>query len=789
MNPHMAAALVGAVLGEHYRLDAVVGSGGMGTVFRATHLRLRRVVAVKMMHPGNLSSPEARERFLREARANASVQHPNVPVVFDVGDDAIHGPFMVAEFIEGESLDAVLGRGSLVPDRVLHIAVEVAAALNAVHLKNLVHRDVKPENVLLCGQAGVKLVDFGIARIVPAPGNTVPLEGTTEQAQLTRQGGFIGTPLQSSPEQIRGEAVDATSDVFSFGIVLYRMITGRLPFHTAIALVAETPAAPVGEVDDAIPGIAELVMQCLKKDRSHRFANGGQLLDALERLKLAPVVKAAPISAMERPSPPLVAIGPNVIVPGRVLGTEGPVWDVEISRPFVIGDELEIAKFGETFADLAADDRFVGFQEYGEGREVLAPPKFTRDGDRYRLRLQCRAPYARSDANELSDMKLSALLEVEKGAHLAPERVGRILSMCKGGWGVGSEIGSRVAELNERLGGDRLNDIVALELIRLAAVAYRDNVQKRDYPVLEFIERVWGVEVLQAPLLSPMVRARMRLKLCGVAPIWDGLVDFSLATDHIGPKPDLFEMLSPVPPKVSTASQERYDAERVAVDSFLDAALAARGGRGFWEVLAYPAEYRASRCTPAMLRSALEESQVRLRGWYFPHLGNSVIAFQHGVESQTDSERYVEAFRAYRSGLFAWRRAFWEDLGGAPDAAPALGYPNAIAAIAEQLVFLREYYKRMLGDGFIFLSVRLVGLAGRELVARHPEADIEPGYVAKLNEMEILNDTLKVKRLASDFRHLAQDSATALFRTFGCTEISEREIRHFQDRLLQRQFR
>jgi TolB-like protein/Tfp pilus assembly protein PilF len=255
------------VYGDRYALEAEIGHGGMGTVFRARDLKLRRCVALKVLKAGAAPDPQRRERFEREALAAGALNHPNVLAVYDVGE---HGgePYLVSELLEGEALSAAIARGPLAPERVLDFALQLASGLAAAHQKGIVHRDLKPDNLFITGDGHLKILDFGIAKLI-APANDGP---------HTETGAVLGTPAYMSPEQLRAEPADARSDVFACGAVLYEMLSGRAPFQRATTL--ETAYAILHDPPTILPAspLTEVIARCLEKDPQARYANAEELL-------------------------------------------------------------------------------------------------------------------------------------------------------------------------------------------------------------------------------------------------------------------------------------------------------------------------------------------------------------------------------------------------------------------------------------------------------------------------------------------------------------------------------
>lgn len=276
-----------------YRVVEVLGSGGMGVVFRAEDMHLQRPVALKAMLPGLARSPTARQRFLREARAAAAIKHHHIVSIYQVGEDQ-GAPFLAMEFLEGEALDDRLKRASELPvAEIVRIGRQIAEGLAAAHDRGLIHRDIKPANIWLEGNQGwVKILDFGLARAV------------ADQTHLTQTGAILGTPAFMAPEQATGKDTDHRCDLFSLGGVLYRMCTGRLPFPgpdaiaILYALATEVPDAPV-DVNPNVPvELSALIMHLLEKKPNDRPASAQSVIDALRPLESDPtmllVAKSSP---------------------------------------------------------------------------------------------------------------------------------------------------------------------------------------------------------------------------------------------------------------------------------------------------------------------------------------------------------------------------------------------------------------------------------------------------------------------------------------------------------------
>jgi eukaryotic-like serine/threonine-protein kinase len=268
-------AALGDVLGGRYRLVELLGQGGMATIYRATDAQLGREVAVKVLHPEYGRDPGFVARFKQEAQSAASLSHPNIVGVFDFGTDA-DGPYIVMELVDGEDVATLLARnGPLPPRQAARLAAEVAHALGAAHARGIVHRDVKPGNILVSADGRVKVTDFGIAR-------------AWADARLTLPGVTLGSVHYFSPEQALGEQATEASDIYSLGIVLYELLTGRRPWegdNAASVAMARISAPPplVSDVRPNVPPVLEAIdRKALSPDPAARFPSAGAMADALE---------------------------------------------------------------------------------------------------------------------------------------------------------------------------------------------------------------------------------------------------------------------------------------------------------------------------------------------------------------------------------------------------------------------------------------------------------------------------------------------------------------------------
>jgi len=302
----------GARLGP-YEISSSLGAGGMGEVYKATDTRLRRVVAIKVIREGQLEEPQRVRRFESEARAAAVLDHPNILTVHDVG---VHdgAPYIVSELLEGETLAALLEGGALPVRKAIDLALQVAHGLTAAHDKGILHRDLKPSNLWLTRDGRVKILDFGLAKLTePEPGTAVEVTRTTS----TSPGTVMGTIGYMSPEQVRGEPLDARADIFAFGAVLYEMLSGRHAFEGATAadvmsaVMRQDPAELSSSGGTVTPVLERIVRRCLEKKPEQRFRSVHDLAFALEAVAGG---SSTPESNVSAPSPARPASSRLVLV-------------------------------------------------------------------------------------------------------------------------------------------------------------------------------------------------------------------------------------------------------------------------------------------------------------------------------------------------------------------------------------------------------------------------------------------------------------------------------------------
>jgi serine/threonine protein kinase len=366
-----------------YEIQSLIGQGGMGEVYRARDPKLKRDIAIKVLPETTAADPERRARFEREAQSIAALNHPNIVTIHSV-EEADGVLFLTMEYVEGRPLSDLMVKGGLRLPQILDVAVPLADAISAAHQKGITHRDLKPANVMVTADCRVKVLDFGLAKLMEASPVEMGVTGLPT-SPLTGEGRIVGTVAYMSPEQAEGKPLDHRSDLFSFGVMLFELVTGERPFKgdTSVSVISsiikDTPAS-VTDLRPTVPrDLSRIVRRCLVKDADHRYQTAKDLRNELEDLK-------HDLDSGELVSPDTRHVaqthwGPSALITSSVLAVLALIlaWRWTSSRPIERGPVAVEATFTqltfqpgmETFPSLSPDGKWFVYVGTASGKSDI----------------------------------------------------------------------------------------------------------------------------------------------------------------------------------------------------------------------------------------------------------------------------------------------------------------------------------------------------------------------------------------------------------------------------------